>query len=323
MFCCATAAIWSLNGNAQNVVYFLAGFAVSSIMQLYYFPSYYNSIAWGSEISEILSRPEYTVLGYFPAMIVIVAALWNRNFKVFAIILVAVYGFASLVFMSRLIFLINFYTTVLLILSLKKFRNLGRKIYATNPLILIFMGAIILVSAYYTYAAMAMQGYLGELGTKKFENQLDNEYIGIASGRADFFISTIVALNNPFFGFGSYALFDASQILFGESFLSIFMTNGAQIPAHSHLIGSWVQAGILALPIWIYSLMQILTNIKRPYEPGNDNYTILLVFGLYCAWNILFSPLYFKLMLNFVLIAILNENQRYLKNSSTVDSHAL
>ena len=105
-------------------------------------------------------------------------------------------------------------------------------------------------------------------------------------------------LDSPILGHGSYA----KDLKYTEMLSDIQVENGIQtdledqedskgmIPAHSHLMSTWVQAGILGAIFWLYILWIVLKGIIRvaTLRPPNAPLYAWMLVGF--SWDILFSP---------------------------------
>jgi len=63
-----------------------------------------------------------------------------------------------------------------------------------------------------------------------------------------------------------------------------------RIPAHSHLMGAWVQAGILGAVFWAYVFWLALKSVFRlaMLRPGTAPVYMWILVGF--IWDVLFSP---------------------------------
>lgn len=164
-------------------------------------------------------------------------------------------------------------------------------------------------------------GLLGQQAQQKNEEQSRASGGLLFGGRPEFIIAARAVLDSPIIGHGSWAKDYKYIEMFADletqsgiapSLEYLEETEGGLIPTHSHLMGAWVQAGILGAPIWVYLLWATTLSLIR--LSGQDIalapiYTYTLIGFL---WSILFSPLgsvqrlpdAFAIVLVFDLIAV-------------------
>lgn len=172
---------------------------------------------------------------------------------------------------------------------------------------LVAIGLIILLFGYgilngYEYAAR--QGLLGQTNKRLIIQQGGGPGGVLLGGRVGILASLLAIRQSPIIGYGSWA--EAPRWLYiGWLQLAIeaghydsvrFQIRGAQregkyiLPSHSILFGSWVHAGLGAVPVWICVLwlaMKVITEIRVRQTPM----ALLAVYlSITLAWNILFSP---------------------------------
>jgi O-antigen ligase len=147
------------------------------------------------------------------------------------------------------------------------------------------------------YGFLAGQGVLGFTAMQKYELQSQNKYGILAGGRTEAFGSIPAIIDSPIIGHGSWAR-DLNYVVTavalrsaaGEEISGNPFANDL-IPTHSHLLGAWVEAGILGAIFWFWALGLTLRGfiaILRYPSP----YTGYLVF--ICSsmlWDIVFSKL--------------------------------
>jgi hypothetical protein len=63
------------------------------------------------------------------------------------------------------------------------------------------------------------------------------------------------------------------------------------IPAHSYLLGAWVESGVLGAVFWTWCLILAARGLKRLHRLDHPLAPILYVSLVWFAWNIVFSPL--------------------------------
>lgn len=140
-------------------------------------------------------------------------------------------------------------------------------------------------------------GLVGE--EAQIKNQQSQEAGGILlGGRPEILVSSHAVMDSPMLGHGSYAkdfkyieMLDDIQAEEGiPTDLADQEAAGGMIPAHSHLMSTWVQAGILGAILWIYLFWLVLKGIIRIAILRPSNAPIYAWMLVSFFWDILFSP---------------------------------
>jgi hypothetical protein len=156
-----------------------------------------------------------------------------------------------------------------------------------------------------SWASSALVHFVTSRGLISEEAREKNEYESQGSGlllggRPEILVSARAVLDSPILGHGSWAKDPKYQ----EMLSDMMVEQGKQgnlgdmerssvnglIPAHSHLMGSWVDAGILGAIIWAYMfwlVIQGMVRVNAVRPPMSPIYAFLLV---EYSWAILFSP---------------------------------
>ena len=108
-------------------------------------------------------------------------------------------------------------------------------------------------------------------------------------------------VKNPF-GYGStYDVNKYSLIADANKFLGISIEDPEYVPAHSHIVGAAVYAGILSIPFWLFMIF-INTRIilYNYFDPFLNKFMLFLVpLSLNNMWAIFFSPFANRILLAF------------------------
>ena len=146
----------------------------------------------------------------------------------------------------------------------------------------------------YKYAAA--NGMLGYDAQQKYEKQTQGDLGLLLGGRSEILASSQAIIDSPIIGHGSWA----RDIKYVQLMTERLMRAGRQIegdpyksdliPTHSHLLGAWVESGILGALFWLWAIgiaiKGLLANLRRP-TPRAGLYTFI---GLALLWDIFFSP---------------------------------
>jgi hypothetical protein len=145
---------------------------------------------------------------------------------------------------------------------------------------------------------LAASGALGYEAQHKNEVQTTAGWGILIGGRPEIIVSSRAVFDSPILGHGSWAKDPKYQRMLvdieNEYGLKVPESGqvryGGLIPAHSHLMSAWVDAGIMGGIFWIYVLVSAVKTIIRasmsqlPLKPA---YIALLVQLL---WDVMFSP---------------------------------
>lgn len=143
------------------------------------------------------------------------------------------------------------------------------------------------------YDAAAAGGLLGPDAHAKY--LAESGSLGVLiGGRSEILASTQAIMDSPFLGHGSHAKDPTYGLILNQRLSSLgyqaFVIGGDVIPAHSYLLGSWVESGLMGGLFWLVALvlavglLATLYAVRLPISPLLVFSTTLLV------WNILFSP---------------------------------
>lgn len=155
------------------------------------------------------------------------------------------------------------------------------------------LGAIWLVLTAYEMAAM--DGLLGEEAREKLIDQTSGGEGVLLGGRHEILVSIQAIVDSPILGHGSWArdrryvdMLNAMGRSADEQIEAAWF--GDLIPTHSHLTGSWVEAGLLGGLFWIFVLFlvaRVLANLFQVRDPVSP---LVAFIAILMTWDILFSP---------------------------------
>lgn len=196
-----------------------------------------------------------------------------------------------------------------------------------GTVILIFiLGAGTTLGVAEAYKSLASSGALGKKAFDKYVSQSEsgNLLIGARQGT---FIGIAAALDKPFAGHGSWPrakkdyIEDATR-LFGVEFKvdKGFSLMNQFIPAHSMLIGGWVESGIFGLIFWIYVVLLVVRNSRSAAIYFHEYAGVILINGIGFFWNVMFSPIQNRSYTATIVIPLLISQIRRLQQQSAVSS---
>jgi hypothetical protein len=158
--------------------------------------------------------------------------------------------------------------------------------------------AILLLCIYQIYTFGASSGLLGEKSKDKYEKQTVGGRNILSGGRMEYTIAIPAILEAPFFGYGSWARhpeYVKKYIYINgidpNTYDAEYLMELGTIPTHSHILGSWAEAGVAGGFFWIFVLWLALRTFYRMLVYDHFPFRLLLLFMLvFFIWDILFSP---------------------------------
>lgn len=159
-----------------------------------------------------------------------------------------------------------------------------------------------LLKGAYSYAAQ--HGYLNDEETAKYQRQTarGSGFLSLLmSGRSEFFIGLIAALDKPLVGHGSWALdtngYERDFVFkYGTDeeiaqFLKAQRDNYNYIRAHSHIATFWMWHGIFGLLFWVYLLYLVVQTVRKRLGFIPEWFGFLAISMPTFLWDFFFSPL--------------------------------
>jgi hypothetical protein len=142
------------------------------------------------------------------------------------------------------------------------------------------------------YGHLARKGALGASASKKYAAQASSSLELLTRGRPEILVSSRAVADSPLVGHGSWAKdpkYLEMQIGSGLHPSPAMLADGL-IPTHSYLMGAWVEAGVLGVPIWIWTLLLAAGVLVRLFGRDTQLVSLVAFAGLALTWNVLFSP---------------------------------
>lgn len=278
---------WAFYDRPKRILYYWFGVGLGSLIQFYIFSNYESEFEYDV----------WRVYAYDVLFIALSGILYYRGFKLLS--LMAIEGFAiwSLFHFSRNIFLSATISVAMLLFIDRMGKGTPiqlQRIYRQKILLILCSIGLGAVIAFNVYDYTASRGILGENAYNKYHMQ-KNTAAGIASGRLDFAISLKLISENPFWGYGSYAI---DKDGYKERYLEShgYEVSGedrgeSMLPGHSYFLGAWVYSGLLSVPFWLYIIGQICFCLKNGTMLKNFRLMgiVVLLMSSY-IWKIFFSP---------------------------------
>lgn len=151
------------------------------------------------------------------------------------------------------------------------------------------------------YGDLAESGALGQAAQAKFMMQTKGSANFLQGGRIESLVSFEAIKDSPILGHGSWAkdpyylqllivkLREAGLPSIGNLY-DVGVKTEFLIPTHSFLFGSWVEAGILATPIWIYAFLLSFQALYAVIKVHGQPSALLSLVAFAMMWDVFFSP---------------------------------
>lgn len=151
------------------------------------------------------------------------------------------------------------------------------------------------------YGSLAQSGFLGRDAQTKFLDQTKGNLNFLQGGRSESLVSLEAIADAPILGHGSWAKDPYYlQLLLVKmreaglpspgTFYSIGVKTEFLIPTHSYLFGSWVESGILGIPIWIYAFFLAFQSLYAIVKIRGQPSALLSLVAFAMMWDVFFSP---------------------------------
>ncbi|MEJ2411069.1 MAG: hypothetical protein P8Y48_17645 [Novosphingobium sp.] len=135
---------------------------------------------------------------------------------------------------------------------------------------------------------------------KKYLFQATGDVSIFLGGRPESLVSLQAIWDSPILGHGSWAqdmhyvqllFFKMQELGIGDNSFQVYVNNfGGLIPSHSHLLGAWVNAGVLGALFWVWVLWLALTSLYRAISIDTHARTLYTTVALLVLWDVMFSP---------------------------------
>lgn len=277
-----------LYGNRRRILLFAAGFALGGVLTYYLNPNllagdYWWKFGLGIPLSLIL--------------VLLSTALNVPKLRTF--------GIALLVSGALINFYLDFRSLAAIMALTASYqvlqafmRRRGGRVMAVRPRHLLVLGITIgavALTLFKGYEYAVQEGLLGEAAQRKYEMQSQGEYGVFLGGRSEILVSSHAILDSPLFGHGSWARDCRYTDLLSElrSQLGYFPggeEDTCRIPAHSHIFGAWVEAGLLGAVFWLWILTLAVRVLLRLYQANDRLVPVVAFFAFLLLWDLVFSP---------------------------------
>jgi O-antigen ligase len=225
--------------------------------------------------------------------------IWRRRFGPFVVLVVmaGVNVWLGARSVAGMCFLASIYTVVAAREEHPE-ASAQRRRSLSLALVVPVLGVVAVLVSSYVYGSMAKSGVLGMAAQVKYEFQSAGRYSFLLGGRNEIVFSSLAIRESPILGHGSFASFPvllqaegAAQLVdWGYEYLLPGEDQPDLLPTHSGLFGAWVEAGILAVPFWLFLLVLLWRGCIRTMQRGDDLTPLRVFITIAVSWDVLFSP---------------------------------
>ena len=302
-----------LKRNMRGIGWFLLGFAISSLIAMFYFNPKAQISAMGSqslgmtEFESVVNSEFFWIEKVTTALTLPIQALYYQTPVwyvglvpvIIAIVTVATSGSGR---SATLIIVLMAFMVMGGRKSRRTMRGIGRHLVG-----FCIIGFSVVFVFYKVYQFAAEHGYLNEGATIKYQRQTKSGggmFSLIVNGRIEPIVGIMGALDKPIIGFGALAIDDKDYYLraleeFGDEedvrqYKYLALQNGGRVTilqTHSHIVAGWVQSGIVGLVYWLYILWLMYDFVRRRSAAIPQWFGYFAASISYYAWHIFFSPI--------------------------------
>lgn len=299
-----------LKGNLMSYRWFVLGGFLSGLLSVYIMQGASATMGGIDRVGEdAIEAVKGGVLFWksriLPAINLPVSMFYSQCPYIYSVLAPVIYACLS-IFMSdgsgRGTFAVSMVSCFLIIFAGRQGIGIAR--IKKNLWLLIIVGICAMSGVKSVYSWAADSGRLGENAERKYHDQTQrgSDVLSmLISGRTDFFVGLYACLQKPIVGHGPWPL-DANG--YRVYFLTKYGTpeeirNAIEmsdryalksIPAHSHLIGYWLEYGIFGLPFWLYVLWLMFRYFRKDADACPALFGLLALGIPSAVWSILFCP---------------------------------
>lgn len=279
-----------LDGRPKRIILFALGLAVGGLIRFYVNPGEYAEFlpwkfGYGMSVTMLLVLGSTVIsgkgkFGWLTAIMLITGA---SGFNIYM-------GYRSL---GGILFLVAAYMVAQTLRN--KRDNRHSLVRSRQVMIVMFISGLSAWGILEMYGHAAQSGLLGDEAKQHYDKQAAGVYGLLLGGRSEIFASVPAIIDSPILGHGSWAknchyvylLDDYKQEYgYGETYLG----GDCLIPSHSHLFGSWVEAGIMGALFWIWVITLIFRALSHSFSNLNSLTPLIAFAGFLLLWDVLFSP---------------------------------
>lgn len=234
-----------------------------------------------------------------------------KNHRLISIGLLITFGIISILLAGRSLGAIFILSGSITWYLSSGFHNIQRG--KTNALLLVLLLSATTGFIYKGYSFVAEQGYLGEVSQWKYNYQSSSDYGFLVSGRIEVLAALKAISDAPILGHGSWAR-DWKYVDFLQKIRETkFEQGNGYVPednlitSHSHILGAWVEAGILGAVFWVYVVFLIFQAFQKISMERSQFLPVIIWVLVMLLWDLMFSPLgaHQRIMTGFYIVIVL------------------
>ena len=272
----------------ERILLFFLGMGVSSLYMKYF--------AQTEQVAEMWNADVYRFYAYASLIAGISYYIYFKGRYSLAIIIMEAVSIVGLFYASRNLFLTTTLGAILLIVISKMRGKMDTQINSFRRRIPMYLvaGLIGVVVVDVVYEQLAKERILGDDAYYKYVTQSEGGNL-LEGGRAEFFMGLELVRKKPIVGWGSYAKdtwgFRADYAMRHNRIYHDPVSDYDYLPAHSWVVGAWMQNGILGAIFWFYILILLWKIFKSGCLLCEPRILGLLIFQIVAMlWNWAFSP---------------------------------
>ena len=304
---------WLLVDKPERYILIIFGMGLTSILSPLFAQNEEVAQTWKMEIFIF-----YYIFAFFSGL---ASVLFFKGRRVLSLLIIEAASIIGLFYGSRNLFLTTTVSCVLLYIIINNKSDITKQVLLfRHRLIRLSMTmflALLLID--FTYEYMAKSRILGDAAYSKYMNQIDAGGNVLKGGRIHFFMGIELIKMKPIVGWGSYAKDDwgfSKQYFEDNDIPGAGDTGNDTLPAHSAIVGAWMQNGILGGLFWFFILFIVFKIFRSGCFLYENRLLGILVFGLFSQlWDWFFSPLGNRItFISYILVLIIiyNNYQRNL-----------
>jgi len=277
--------IWTIAcASLRRFVLFNVGIAVGGILTLSLHPS----------MDMIYAPWKFGLAGPITMLVLTCVACWAGRSRLAVLVPLAALTIVHSYSNTRSMALICLLTAIFTLFHMSMAGN-SRRMGGGRLALLSGVGAVCIYGFLALYSHYAEQGAFGAYAQQKLEAQ-SGEGGMLLGGRSEILASGQAILDSPLLGHGSWARDPAYAAILENSRAALgykvfqYGKPDDLIPTHSHLFGSWVEAGLAGGVFWIFILYYVIYSLIK-VRGGEPLLPLFAFTGFMLVWDILFSPI--------------------------------
>ena len=320
-----------LRRNIMSYRWYVLGYFLSGILSIYFLQGAAATVGAGGQVSSkyatdmIVNSAMFWQGRILPGINLPIQMFYLQCPHIYSVIAPIICGVFSLYLSEgsgRAAFAVLGLSSMLIALGGKT----GRSMYRARKWfwITIVLCVILASGLKSAYSWAASSGRLGDKAEVKYRDQTQRgtDMLSILiSGRTDFFIGLYACLQKPIVGHGPWPLdTEGYRAYFYTKYGTVEDFKNVQeyseryamksIPAHSHLVGYWLEYGILALPFWLYVIWLMFRYFREDLDVSPAMFGWFVFAIPSTLMGILFAPYANRVGIPILIIALMLIHER-------------